>query len=117
MGSQTLKYSHVLKGQWREMVFLTISLYPRYRIRIRNFFLILANFGFFLRIRRVRQDFSTTYEDFIGSILQTCEMASYCILEPYEKKMQLKFLACLTEKFHYAYSPYALNELYLALNQ
>jgi hypothetical protein len=24
---------------------------------------------------------------------------------------------CLTEKFHYAYSPYALNKLYLALTQ
>ncbi len=28
--------------------------------------------------------------------------------------MQLKFLAYLTEKFHSAYSPYALNELNLA---
>jgi hypothetical protein len=31
--------------------------------------------------------------------------------------MQLKFLACLTEKFYCAYSPYALNELNLALTQ
>jgi hypothetical protein len=31
--------------------------------------------------------------------------------------MQLQFLACLTEKFHSAYSPYALNELNLALTQ
>ncbi len=29
--------------------------------------------------------------------------------------MQLKFLACLRGKFHSAYSPYALNELNLAL--
>ncbi len=29
------------------------------------------------RIRRVRQDFSTTYEDFVGSIFQPCEMTSY----------------------------------------
>jgi hypothetical protein len=35
-----------LKGQWREMVFLTISLYPRYRIRIFKFFGFLSNFGF-----------------------------------------------------------------------
>jgi len=31
--------------------------------------------------------------------------------------MQLEFLACLTEKFHRAYSPYALNELHLVLTQ
>ncbi len=55
--------------------FLTRSLYPRYRIRI--FFLISANFSFFQRIRRGRQDFSTTYEDFIESIFQPCEMFLY----------------------------------------
>jgi hypothetical protein len=31
--------------------------------------------------------------------------------------MQLKFLACITEIFHCAYSPYALNELNHALTQ
>ncbi len=31
--------------------------------------------------------------------------------------MQLKFLAALAEKFYSAYSPYALNELNLALTQ
>jgi hypothetical protein len=37
--------------------------------------------------------------------------------EPLENKMQVTVLACLTEKFHFAYSPYALNELNLALTQ
>ncbi len=41
-----------------------------------NIFLVSSNFGFFYRIRRVRQDFST-YEDFIGSIYQPSEIASY----------------------------------------
>jgi hypothetical protein len=31
--------------------------------------------------------------------------------------MQLKFLACQTKKCHFAYSPYALNDLNLALIQ
>jgi len=31
--------------------------------------------------------------------------------------MQLKFIACLSEKFHCAFSPNALNELNLALTQ
>jgi hypothetical protein len=31
--------------------------------------------------------------------------------------MQLKFVACLTEKVHCAYSPYALYELNHALTQ
>jgi hypothetical protein len=53
-------YTVVPKGTVGEIVFWTISLYPRYRIRI-----------------RVRQGFSTTYEDFIGSIFQPCEMAPY----------------------------------------
>ncbi len=64
-----------------------------------KFFLILANFGFFLRIRRMRQDFSTSYDYFIGSKFQSCEMASY-IWAVREPRMQLKFLACLIEKFH-----------------
>jgi hypothetical protein len=34
------------------------------------------NFGFIERFQRMRQGFSTTYEDFIGSIIQPCEMAS-----------------------------------------
>jgi hypothetical protein len=34
---------------------------------------------------------------------------------PKKTKMHLKFLSCLTEKFQSAYSPYALNELNLAL--
>ncbi len=38
------------------------------------------------------------------------------ISEPQENKMQLKFLACPTGKYHSAYSPYVLNELNLALN-
>jgi hypothetical protein len=37
----------ILKGQKREMVFLIISLYPRYRIRGLKIFRFLSNFGFF----------------------------------------------------------------------
>jgi hypothetical protein len=36
---------------------------------------------------------------------------------PQENKMQLTFLACPTGKYHSAYSPYAINELNLALTQ
>jgi hypothetical protein len=39
------------------------------------------------------------------------------ILEPQENKMKLKYFAFPTEKYHSAYSPYALNELNLALAQ
>jgi hypothetical protein len=73
--------------------------------------LFLLSFGFFYHIWRVRQDFSTSYADFIGSKLQPCEIASYIK----ENKMQLIFLARLTEKFYCAHSPFALNELNLAL--
>ncbi len=36
---------------------------------------------------------------------------------PQENKMQVNFFACLTGKYHSAYSPYALNELNLVLSQ
>jgi hypothetical protein len=52
----------------------------------------------------------------MGLIFQPWQMAS-TISEPSDNKIQLKFLACLTDKFHSAYSPYALNELNLALTQ
>ncbi len=39
------------------------------------------------------------------------------ILEPQENKMKLKIFACPTGKYHSAYSPYAQNELNLALTQ
>jgi hypothetical protein len=39
------------------------------------------------------------------------------ISKPQENKMQLKFFACSTGKNHSAYSPYALNELNLAITQ
>jgi hypothetical protein len=42
-------------------------------------------------------------------------MASY--IRAVREKMQLTFLAYLTEKFHCASSPYALNELNHALTQ
>jgi hypothetical protein len=60
----------------------------------------------------VRQDFSTTFEDFTGSIFQPYEMASY--IRAVREQKAIKFFACQTEKFHCAYSPYALNELNLA---
>jgi hypothetical protein len=37
------------------------------------------------------------------------------IRDPREQKMQLKFFACPTLKYHSAYSPYALKELNPAL--
>jgi hypothetical protein len=73
-------------------------MYPSYRIRILNFFLFLSNFGFIERIRRVRQDFSTAYEDCIGSIFQPCEMASY-IRAVREQNAVKIFCLVLTEKF------------------
>ncbi len=39
------------------------------------------------------------------------------ISEPHENKMQLKYFACPSGKYHSAYSPYALNEVDLALTQ
>jgi hypothetical protein len=66
------------------------------RIESKDFNFLL----FSLNFRCVRQDFSTTSEDSIGSIFQP-----------------LKFFACPTGKYHSAYSPYALNELNLALAQ
>jgi hypothetical protein len=41
-------------------------------------------------------------------------MASY--IKAVREQNEFKFLACLTEKSHCAYSPYALYELNLALN-
>jgi hypothetical protein len=60
----------------------------------------------------VRQDFSTTYEDSIGSIFQPWERGYY-ITAPREQN-QIKIFACTAEKYHSAYSPYALNVLNLA---
>jgi hypothetical protein len=65
----------------------------------------------------VRQDFFTTYEDFIGSIFQPCEMAPYVGAVREQNAIKNFYPACLTEKFHCAYSPYALNKLNLALTQ
>jgi hypothetical protein len=42
-------------------------------------------------------------------------MASY--IRAVREQNAMKFFACLTEKFLCAYSPYALNELNLALTQ
>jgi hypothetical protein len=42
-------------------------------------------------------------------------MASY--IRAVREKMQLKFLACLTEAFHSAHSPFALNDFNVALTQ
>ncbi len=94
-----------------EMVFLTFPFYSRYRMRILNF-LFLSNFGCIQRILRVLQDFSTTYEDLIGSIFQPWQMASY--IRALREQNAIKFSALLTEKFHCACYPYALNELNLA---
>jgi hypothetical protein len=55
----------------------------------------------------VRQDFSTTYEDSIGSIFNHGRRD---IISGREKNA-IKFFACPTGKYHSAYSLYALNEL------
>jgi hypothetical protein len=51
----------------------------------------------------------------MGSIFQPCQMASY--IRALREQNAIKISAYLTEKFHSAYSPYALNELNLALTQ
>jgi hypothetical protein len=63
----------------------------------------------------VRQDFSTTYEDSIGSIFQPWETGYY--MRATRKQNAIKIFAYPTGKYHSAYSPYALNELNLALSQ
>jgi hypothetical protein len=45
----------------------------------------------------VRQDFPTTYEDFIGSVFQPCEMAFY--ISAVREQNAIKILACLSENF------------------
>jgi hypothetical protein len=80
-----------------------------------NLIFILVELWLHLAHWRVRQDFSTTYEDSIGSIFQHGRRD--IISEPQENKMQLKFCARPTGKYHSAYSPYALNGLNLALTQ
>jgi hypothetical protein len=55
---------------------LTISLYPRYRIRMLKFFDFCRTLAS-VSPRRVSQDIPNTYEEFIGSIFQPCDMASY----------------------------------------
>jgi hypothetical protein len=51
----------------------------------------------------------------MGSIFQPWE-TGYYIRAPREQN-SIKILACPTGKYHSAYSPYALNELNLALTQ
>jgi hypothetical protein len=63
----------------------------------------------------VRQDFSATYEDSIGPIFHPWRRD--ITSEPQENKMQLKFLACPAGIYHSACSPYAPNELNLALTR
>ncbi len=57
------------------MVCLTIPLYPKYRIRIKKkkFVQLLLHLAYLESAPR----FSTTYEDFKGSIFQPCQLASY----------------------------------------
>ncbi len=85
------------------------------KIKDKDFKIFFVELWVFLAFQRVHQEFSTTYEDFIGSIFHACEMAFY--IRAVREQMQLKFLACLTETIHSAYSPYAPNELNLALTQ
>jgi hypothetical protein len=102
-----------LKGTVASDGFLIISLHPRYRIRILHFFYLcrtLASFSVFGECAKISQLLMRTLQgQYIYHVMR------HLISEPQENKMQLKFLACLTEKFHCAYSPYALNELNLTI--
>ncbi len=101
--SSCLKFC-VIKGTVAWDGFLTIPLYLRYRIRILIFFLFVKLWLHLAYLESAPRFFNN-------------HVRCHLISEPSENKMQLKFLACLTEKFHSAYSPYALNEINLALTQ
>ncbi len=102
-----------LKGTVARDGYLTISLHPRYRIRILHFFYFcrtLASYSVFGECAKISQLLMRTKQgQYIYHVMR------HLISEPQENKMQLKFLPCLTEKYHSAHSPYALNELNLAI--
>jgi hypothetical protein len=82
------------------MVILTI---PSYVSRIESkdlkFFFILVELFAAFSVLGVRQYFSTTYEGSIGS--KYFNHGRWDILSEHQKnKMQLKFLACPTGKYH-----------------
>ncbi len=108
-------YSIPLTGTVAWNVFLTISLYTRYRIRISIFFCFSSNYASFCEYGESAKIcqllMRTLYSQYFNHVIW------HLISEPLEKKMQLTFLAYLTEKFHCAFSPYALNELNHALTQ
>jgi hypothetical protein len=60
--------------------------------------------------------FSAFGEYAIGSLFQPWE-TGYYISAPREQNAIKKYFGCPTGKYHSAYSPYALNELNLALTQ
>jgi hypothetical protein len=63
----------------------------------------------------LRQDFSATYEDSIGSIFQPWEMGHF-IRGPREQNA-ITIFRLSHKKNHSAYSPYAPSKLNLALTQ
>ncbi len=93
--------------------FFIIPSYPGYDSKDFNFSQFWTNFGCIQRTRRVRQDFSTTYRTPQGQYFNHGRRD--IISKPQENKMQLKFFVCPTGKYHSVQSPYALNELNLAL--
>jgi hypothetical protein len=67
----------IFKTYFKETVapddFLTIPSYSKYRIRNLNFIFILDQ----LQMHLAYLESAPTYEDFVGLILQPCEMAYY----------------------------------------
>ncbi len=112
-GCSSSQLLHSLKGQQREMVFLTISVVSRTESKDFDFF--WANFGCIQRIWRVRQDFQQLMRTSQGQYFNHGRRD--ILLQPQENEMQLKIFACPTGKYHSAYSPYALNKLNLSLTQ
>ncbi len=97
------------------MVFFTISIVSR--IERKDFILFyfdrtLAAFSVFGEYAKIFQQLLRTPE---GQYFNHGRRD--IISEPQENTMQLKLFVCPTGKYHSAYSPYALNEIYLALTQ
>jgi hypothetical protein len=92
------------------MVFFTIPSYPGF-----NFFFFgrtLAAFSVFGECAKIFQQLMRIPQGQYFNHGRRNIMS-----ESQENKMQLKFFACPTGKYHSAYSPYAINELNLALDR
>ncbi len=102
-----------LKVQQREMVYCSSIVYPGQRVGISFFYFdrTFATFSVFGECANIFQQLIRTPQ---GQYLNhgRRDITS----EPKENKLQIKFVACPTKKYHSAYSPYALNYLNLAIN-